>query len=580
MFIGRKLISRCILELRKPELPLYAIGLIGGGVIICLAVVIVRASFQAGLIPDFTAPLVLNHYYDVLLKPYFAEVALNTLAVGLGTTAVACFFAVPAAWLLIRTDLPLKRLFFLLMFLHLVMPAFLRVMGYIMLLSPGIGLVNEVLRLFIPVEWGPLSPYNLTTIAFLQGLTLTPLLFMMLAGALRLMDATYEEAASSCGAGRFEVSRRITLSFIRPALAAGVIYIFMLGVSLFETAALLGMPKAIHIFPTLMYLSLNPDVGVINFGIAAVYGVLLLIPLLIVLYFYQKVLRASYRYTAVTGKGYRPKMVSLGQLKWVGLSFMGVFFLLNFLLPFLAMLWASLVPYFQMPSLEVLQQLSLSAYKSGIGIILQGKVLTNTLQLVLLAGLFSVIVSLAISWIVIRSRLPGRYALDSVSMVPLAVPSAALALAIAYISLSLAGTIPIYGTVMALVIANTVSYIPFATRTITGAFIQIHRELEEAVQISGGSVLVTIRRVVVPVIFPALLFSFIWTALLAYREVTMALFLISPDNVVLASKIWTLWEQSDIVTAAAIGVMMVVAIGTLLFILLSLFPQFFRERML
>jgi iron(III) transport system permease protein len=138
--------------------------------------------------------------------------------------------------------------------------------------------------------------------------------------------------------------------------------------------------------------------------------------------------------------------------------------------------------------------------------------------------------------------------------------------------------VPIYGTVIILVIANTISYIPFTTRTITSSFIQIHRELEEAAQVAGGSVWVTIGRIVVPVILPALLFAFIWTALLAYREVTMALFLIGPKNKVLSSEIWTLWDQSDIVTAAAIGVMMVLIGGIILFAVMSLFPRVFRER--
>jgi ABC-type Fe3+ transport system permease subunit len=80
------------------------------------------------------------------------------------------------------------------------------------------------------------------------------------------------------------------------------------------------------------------------------------------------------------------------------------------------------------------------------------------------------------------------------------------------------------------------------------------------------------------VILPALIFAFIWTALLAYREVTMALFLIGPKNIVLASEIWTLWDQSDIVTAAAIGVIMVLIGGIILFAVMSLFPRVFRER--
>ena len=574
----RKLVRRNILGVFTLELPIYVVGLIAGVAIFVLTLVCVRISLQVGLIPDFTAPLTLSNYATVLFDSGTLKIAWNTLMVGVGTIAISFFFAVPSAWLLQRTDIPWKRFFVVLMFLQLIMPAFLRAMGYIMLLSPRIGLINQLLRLFIPVETGPLSPYNLFTIAFLQGLGLTPVLFLMISGAFWSMDSTYEEAASVCGAGRFVVFRRITMSFVTPALMAGLIYILMVGLSLFETAALLGTPKGIYIFPTLMYEALYPDFGQPNFGIAAVYGMQLIIPLLVILYFYQKVLKSAHRYAAVTGKGYKPKWVALGRLKWVGIGFVSLYFLLVFFLPFLTMLWASFVPYFQLPSMDVLQKLGLNAYRSGINLIWNKQALTNTLLLMFFVGLFSVTVSFAISWIVVRSRLPGKYALDSIAMMPQALPRAALAIVVLYIALSVVKIVPFYGTVIILVIANTISYIPFTTRTITSAFIQIHRELEEAAQVAGGSVWVTIRRIVVPVILPALIFSFIWTALLAYREVTMALFLIGPKNIVLASEIWTLWDQSDIVTAAAIGVIMVLIGGIILFAVMSLFPRVFRER--
>lgn len=574
----RKLVRRNILSVFTLELPLYLVGLLAGAILVLLTLVCLRISLQVGMLPDFTAPVTFSNYAEVLFDTATLKVAWNTLIVGVGTTAIAFFFAVPSAWLLQRTDIPWKRFFMVLMFLQLIMPAFLRAMGYIMLLSPKIGMINQFLRLFIPVESGPLSPYNLFTISFLQGLGLTPVLFLMISGAFWSMDSTYEEAASACGAGRLVVFRRITMSFVKPALTAGLIYIFMLGLSLFETAALLGTPKRIYIFPTLMYQSLYPDFGSPNFGIAAVYGTQLIIPLLVILYFYQKVLKSAHRYAAVTGKGYKPKWVVLGRLKWVGLGFIGLYFMLVFFLPFLTMLWASFVPYFQLPSMEIIKQLSLNAYKAGFSIIWNKQALTNTLLLMFFVGLFTVGVSFAISWIVIRGRLPGKYALDSVAMLPQALPRAALAIVVLYVALSVVKIVPIYGTVIILIIANTITYIPFTTRTITSAFIQIHRELEEAAQVAGGSVWVTIRRIVVPVILPALIFAFIWTALLAYREVTMALFLIGPKNIVLASEIWTLWDQSDIVTAAAIGVIMVLIGGIILFGVMSLFPRVFRER--
>ena len=446
--------------------------------------------------------------------------ARNTLVLGLGTVMLACFFALPIAWLIHRTNVLFKRFFLTLMFLQIILPGFLRTMGWIMLLSPEIGLLNQGLRLFIPVETGPLSIYNIRSMALLQGLALTPTLFFMVAGTFMAIDPSIEESAEVCGATRFQNLRRITVPLVMPAIVAGAIYLFMIAVSMFEIAALLGMPHSIHVFSTLMYSAVRTrHRSLPNYGVAGVYGLLILIPTVVALRYYQGMLKLSHRYTTVTGKGYRPKLINLGRWKLAGAGFMIFYSLISFFLPFLAVLWTSFVSRIQMPSMAALKTINLHGYRSAIMMLGEGGVLGNTIQLVLLVGILSVVISLIISWIVLRTRLPGRYTLDTISMLPQAIPGVAFAFSVAYVALLLIKQIPFfYGSIAAIILADGMRRIPFATRTISGSLIQIHPELEEAVQTCGCPRMVALRRVIIPLIIPALFYSFLWALLMSYSR--------------------------------------------------------------
>jgi iron(III) transport system permease protein len=446
-------------------------------------------------------------------------------------------------------------------------------MGWILLLSPKIGLVNQLLRTFVDVDMGPLDIYNVPSMAFLQGVGLTPVMFFLLSGAFRAIDPAFEEAAAVAGVSKFRTIRRITFPLVFPAVVAAVIYNFMGAIAMYETAALLGGPKQISVFSTLIFDSVYTEIGIPRYGVAGVYGVLLLIPSLIALYYYQRLLRLSHRYATVTGKGYRPKMMDLGWMKWVGISFVGFFFLLDIFLPFLTLVWVSLVPYMQLPSIEALATVSAAGYRAAINLLLKGGVLANTFQLVISVGILTTLVSLFISWIVLRTRFPGRYVIDSISMWPHAVPRIAFAFAVLVMGLLLARKIPIYGTLAAIILAHTIAAISFGTRAINGALIQIHQDLEDAVQTCGCSRMVALRRVTIPLLGPTLFYVLIWTILYSYREVTSALFLRSPGNTVLSVAIWERWENFDTGTAAALGVIMIICTGAIITAILGAFPK-------
>ena len=266
------------------------------------------------------------------------------------------------------------------------------------------------------------------------------------------------------------------------------------------------------------------------------------------------------RYAVVTGKGYRPRIIPLERAKPLALLFLFGYFTLSLFLPFVVLVWASLLPYIQVPSAAALASVSLSAY----GTVLQAldvRVLMNTVALVVSVGLLVAGLSLATSWVVVRTRYPGRRLLDMATMLPHATPSIALGFAVAFVALALASVVPLYGSVAAIVLAHTVAFVSFGTRTANSALLQVHRELEEAAFTAGASAAVALRRIILPLIAPAVFYTMLWVGLLSLREVSMALFLQRPQNTVLATQIWNYWVSTNPAEAAALGTMLIVVVA-------------------
>ena len=530
--------------------------------IIFLMAIVMWSTLQEGT-PGTKSSLSLQNYWEVFLSGETYRAGLNSLIVASGTVLFNLFFALPSAWLIYRTNLPWKTFFITLMGLGILIPGFLKGIAWILLLSPKVGLLNQLLRSFVPVEEGPLSIYNLTGISFVQGLMLTPVMFFMCAAAFRAVDPQLEESAATSGASPMAVFWRITGPLVLPAIAGAAIYNFMTAVALFEIPALLGSTSRIQVLSTLMFYSVQASVGLPRYGVAGVYGVLLLFPSLIALHYYHRLLRSGDRYSVVSGKGYRPKLADLGPWKYAGITFICSYLFLNLLLPFLVLIWTSLVPYIQLPSKAALSSVTLDGYHRAVTT-LSGRALINTVLLVVCVAALVLFFSTITSWIVVRTRLWGRRGIDAVVTLPMTIPHLAFAFALSYAGLYMAQGFPIYGTLAAIIISHTIAFISFGTRTVNGTLIQIHRDLEEAVLTSGGSRLVALRRVVLPLLAPALFYAGVWVALLSYREVTMALFLQSPRNQVLSTAIWNLWDSNNPADAAAIGVLMFFTVMLLL----------------
>jgi iron(III) transport system permease protein len=538
------------------------VGLFAGGLTVLLVVMVgvplvmvVLMSLRTGF-PGEGGALTLANFVAVYSSPGTYKVLLNTVLFALGTVLVTLVFAVPLVWLLNRTDLPLKGTIYVLMTVGILVPVFLRTIAWILLLSPRIGLVNQWARQLFGIDHPLISLYNIPGMAFIQGVSFVPSAFFMLAAAYRTMDPSLEEAAYTSGVSKFQTFLRINIPITWPAIAGVMVYLFMSAIAVFEVPAIIGFPARILVLSALIFTSTNPPTGLPDYGLAGAYGAVMLIAGLALAYFYVRLVQHGKKYTVITGRGYRPRQISLGRWKWPALAFVLLYLSMEVFIPFLVLVWASLLPYLQLPTAEAFSQISFNNYETIFDFV-DALPFINTAILMLAVPTGTMFLSVLVSWIVVRTQVSFRGSLDTIAFLPHAIPSILLAVGLGYLGLAYRNFFPVYGTIAIIAIAHTITWIAYGTRTTNGVMIQVHRELEEAGKVAGASTPRVLGRIVLPLVASGIFNSWIWISMLAYREVTMALTLGTRKNLVISTIVWQFWGNGWVPQVAALGVVLV-----------------------
>jgi len=558
-------------RLMPQKVTLFATGLSGFLLILIglpVAMVILM-SFRTGF-PGEDVPFTLENFATVYLTPKTYEILLNTLYFAVSSVSITLLIAVPLVWILMRTDIPFKKTIYVLLTIGILIPVFLRTIAWIILLSPRIGLINKWLQELFALSSPPFNLYSITGMAFVQGVSFVPGAFFMLAAAYRSMDPSLEEAAYTSGVGKLKTFLKINIPITWPAIAAGMVYLSMTAIAVFEVPAIIGLPARIHVLSSLIFTSTTPSTGLPEYGMAGAYGAIMLVLGLAFAFLYVRLVKQGKKYTVITGRGYRPRELALGRWKWPALGFVFFYLAIEVFIPFAVLLWASLLPYLQLPSAEALSSMTLKHYieiPANVGL----RPFINTLILMFAVPTLTMILSVLVSWIVIRTQVSFRGFLDTLVFIPHAVPGILMAVGLAYLGLAYRDYFPLYGTVSIIVLAHTINWIAYGTRTTNSVMIQVHRELEEAGRVSGASAPRVLGKIVLPLIAAGVLNSWVWIGMLSYREVTMSLTLLTRSNVVISTVIWQFWGSGWIPQVAALGVILIlfatIVVGTVRFAL-------------
>ena len=509
----------------------------------------------------------LANYVAVFTSPSLAPIFLDTFLFTLGSLAVGLPIAITLAWLLERTSIPGRAWIANGILVPMTIPSLLSAIAWIQLLDPRTGLVNIAVRNVFGMssDTGPFDIYTLTGMCFVQGLRLVPSAYLMVAASFRAMDPSLEEQSAMAGRGVAQTTLRITLPIMRPALLAALIYFIIVVIESFDIPGLLGFTARIRVLSTAIYWATHSEVGLPDYGLASTLGMIVLAAALVLMWIYQRLTARQERFATITGKGYRPRQVALGRWNGPATVFCLGYIFIAVLLPFVMLIWTSVQPFYAIPSAESLSRVSFEGYFS---IWRDGSVvraMRNTLVLALVTSLATMLIAVLVSWFVVRRQNTGRGLanyLATVSFLPQCVPSIVIGLAFIFVYVRF--PIPLYGTLWIIALAMTTRYLAFSSRTTTAALVQVHGELEEASQMSGAHWLKTLRRITVPLLAPALINVFLWVAVHAMQELSMAIMLYNPDTVVVSTMIWSMWQNGRTADAAVLGVLLTMLSAMLL----------------
>jgi len=501
----------------------------------------------------------LSNYADAYLTDEFLEALANSIVFALGGAAVGLAIGTALAWVVERTNAPLRGVIALGAAATYLVPGVLMTLAWVLLANPRIGSLNHLIRQVVPIDdpSGPLDVNTMPGMIWVFGSHLYPVAFLIMSAAFRSMDPALEEAAALSGAGLARTLRRVTLGISRPAILSAVLILVVRGLESLEVPLIIGVPAKIPVLTTSIYSSaalVQPPEP----GMSAALGVMLLALSVVGVYFYQRATGRARAFATITGKAYRPRRVDLGRWRGVVLAACLAFLVLTLVLPILAIAWVSLFRFILQPSLDALPRATLANYQfvltyGAIADAFRNSVINSSLVATIVVALTSLA-----AWITLRTRVPGRWLLDGLAFAPIAIPGTIIGISVLLTYLTL--PLPLYGTVFLITIAHVTLFLPYGMRLASDALLRVHPELEEAAALSGASWAAVYRKILLPLLLPGLIAAWITIVAVSFRELSATIFLATPQSRFISVVMYSTWADGNTTAAAAIGIFILLVV--------------------
>ncbi len=496
-----------------------------------------------GSFGDFTG----RYYIELITGERFLNNCLNALIYAFGSAIVAISIGVALAWIVERTNTPFKHWVLILSIVSLGIPSVLYTISFLMLLGKA-GPVNQLLMVLLGSEEPLLNVYSLWGMIIVEGIEFAPLSFLLLSSVFRSTDASFEEASMMSGANIFQTFNNITFKLAMPGILALIILIFIRAFESFETPALVGLPGGVAVLTTDIYESIEEMPA--NYGQAGAFSIMLLLIVGVLLYFYNQLSRKAERFQTITGKGFRPRPLDLGKWRWMTLAVLIFLFFIIIGFPLGIVFWVSMVPYFDGVSMEALSLFTFDNYRTIAKAGSLQDSLGNTIVLGIAAASLVAPFTALCAWLAVR-RHKGAWILDQLATAPLIFP--AIVMGMAFLQLILNMPFGLYGTLLSIIIASMVRYLPYGMRYSYAGILQIHTELEEASAMSGARQSTTFIRIVMPLVAPAMLTCWLFVFLVSVKAVSIPILLAGPKSQVVAITLFDMWENGITNELAALG---------------------------
>jgi len=504
-------------------------------------------------ITDDAGQLTLSNFTRLAGDPSFALPYLTALGIACGVAAGACGGALPLAWLVARTDLPLSGAIRSLVTASFVTPPFLGAIAWELLAAPNSGMLNGAARAILGL--GPyehlFNIYSAGGVMFCIACYAFPLVFVLLANALDNVPGELEDASAILGASQLSTFRRITLPMVLPALLAGALLSFIQALTQFGTPAILALPAGFHVITTKIW-SLFQYPPHAHLAAAAA------MPLLVLTIFLlrsQQLLIGQRGYTAIGGRSSAPHKIPLGVWRWPALGFALGLLALPIFLPYAALIKTALVKTPSDPltwdtfSLRNLRFVFVDFSQTRLA-------LWNTVLLGVVSATAGTALALIVSYATTRRLGIGHCVLGFLATAPAAIPGIVLG-----VGLFLAYTRPpvvLYGTLWILFLAFITIELPAGYQQLAAALRALHPELEEASRIFGANRLRSLWQITAPLLRSSVIATWCFVFIGVIRELSATIMLTTANTKVVSVIIYDLNESGDLGAIAVLGITLLV----------------------
>lgn len=493
--------------------------------------------------------------YRALFTWANARILWDTLMIALVKTVLSLLLAVYFAWVVARTDTPCRGALEILITLPFFIPPILTATAWGMLGNPQVGTIN------LAWSWLTGSTEPLVNVFSWGGVVWhmmqysTPFLFLLLVDGFRAMDPSLEEASRMAGAGRWQTARRVTLFLMLPLLTSGFILSFIRGIEAFESPVIFGTPAGVKVLTTEIYEQITQQAEP-NYQAATALGFVSVF-IMIVLVMCQWALLGKRQFTTVTGKGYSPRVMRLGWLRWVTFATAIVFFALTVLIPVAQLVLSSFFKYFGFYTRDMF---TFDHYKAVWENRDLWHALGNTLMLGLGGATATMVLGSLVAYVTVRTRWGGRRIVEFLAWLPWTMPGIVLGIGFLWAYVLLPDWVPIYGTLNALLLAYIALCTPVAVRVMAGAFGQLGRDIEESSRVHGATFGQTMRRILVGLAWPSFAVGWLLTFFGILRELSASILLYSADTKVLSVVMLQMWAGGNPEEVSVIGLLLLVLV--------------------
>ena len=493
-----------------------------------------------GHVGDFTL-----YYWKYILTGTMANAVLwgplkNSFICGFFTVLVSVPLGSVLAWLMIRTDIPGKKILGLLVTVPYMIPSWTKALAWLAMFRNSTSGANGFLAgMGIPVpDW---LAYGPIAIVLCMSMHYYAFSYIMVSGALRSINSELEEMGEIQGASKAQILRHITLPLILPSVLSATVMTISKSIGTYGVPANLGNRIGYYTLATKMRNFI--DQGPQSVGYAM--SIVLVLLAALIIFSNQRIVGVRKSYATVSGKGGRATLMPLGKAKKPLMAFLMVFLFLAMVVPFFVLIMETFQittgAGYGLDNLTLYNWIGKSGqiakYTNYEGIFRDPKFFSafwNTIRLTLIGSIITAICGQFLGYISSRGR--GKWYGDlTEQMVFVPYLMSGIAFSTMYFSMfsrpHFGGLMPsLYGTFTLIVLTSVVKHFPFASKSGTANMLSISVELEEAADIAGASFWKRMSSIIVPLAKNGFISGFMLTFISIAKELDLVIIMMTPST--------------------------------------------------